>query len=322
MKCLVTGGAGFIGSHLVDALLESGESVVVIDDFSLGSEENLGSHADNPKLKIYRRDICDSLKDIFASEGISIVFHLAAIPRARYSVMCPAQTHTVNVQGTFNILEHCRIFGIKRFIFSSSASIYGDQEITPLTEDVLPQPVSPYGLQKLISEQYCALFHRLYGLETISFRYFNIYGPRQNPLGDYSCLIPKFISLLANDKRPEIYGDGEQTRDFVYVGDIVRANISAATTNEKSCFGNVFNVGTGVQLSVNKVMKELVSILGKKIEPIYGPSFIEPRYSCAEILKIKKHLGWEPKVSFVEGLNRTYIESACKNQEPILFRGE
>ncbi len=307
MKCLVTGGAGFIGSHLVDELLVLGHTVIVLDNLSLGRQENLAQHNRNPNLKVYIGDIRNKLTDIFSTEGISAVFHLAAIPRARYSVIRPAETHSVNVEGTFNLLEHCRTFGVKRFVFSSSASIYGDQEIVPLSEEVAPQPVSPYALQKQISEQYCQLFHRLYGLETISLRYFNVYGPRQNPHGDYSCLIPKFITMISNGIRPEIYGDGEQTRDFVYVKDVVRANIMAGTTQNKECFGNVFNAGTADHYSVNQVAKELVSIIGKNIDPTYGPAFIEPRISCAEISKIKKHLGWIPEVSFVEGLTQTHV---------------
>lgn len=306
MKCLVSGGAGFIGSHLVDALLMLGHTVIVIDNFSLGTHKNLEHHRGNPRLIVYEKDIRDDLRSVFSTEGISAVFHLAAIPRARYSVIRPAETHAVNVEGTFNLLEHCRTFGIKRFIFSSSAAIYGEQEITPLSEKVSPQPVSPYALQKLIGEQYCTLFYRLYGLEAIALRYFNVYGPRQNPDGDYSCLIPKFITLIAGNKRPEIYGDGEQTRDFIYVSDVISANIKAATTLRKDSFGEVFNVGTAIQTSVNDVTQALSKIIGGSVEPVYGPAFLEPRISCASIEKIKKHLEWGQEVSFLDGLHRTY----------------
>ncbi len=309
MKCLVTGGAGFIGSHLVERLLALGHTVVVIDNLSLSDGSNLASLHTAKNLILYKRDIREKLTDIFSSEGISAVFHLAAIPRARYSVVRPDETHDVNVQGTFNILEHCRIFGVKRFVFSSSAAIYGDQEIVPLSEAVTPQPVSPYALQKLIGEQYCTLYHRLYGLEAIALRYFNVYGPRQNPHGDYSCLIPKFITLLEKNQRPEIYGDGEQTRDFIYVSDIIDANIIAASTQNKEIFGEIFNVGSGIHTSVNQVTKAISSLIGNSIEPLYGPPFVEPRVSCADTTKIKKHLGWESKVSFLEGLRYTYRAS-------------
>lgn len=306
MKCLVTGGAGFIGSHLVERLLRLGHTVVVIDNLSLSDGSNLASLHGEKNLILYKRDIREKLTDIFSTEGISAVFHLAAIPRARYSVIRPEETHDVNVQGTFNVLEHCRIFGVKRFVFSSSAAIYGEQEIVPLSEIVTPQPVSPYALQKRIGEEYCTLYHRLYGLETIALRYFNVYGPRQNPHGDYSCLIPKFITLLENNQRPEIYGDGEQTRDFIYVSDIIEANILAASTQNKECFGEIYNVGTGHHTSVNQVAKALSAIVGKPIDPLYGPPFVEPRVSCADSTKIKKHLGWETKVSFLDGLTATY----------------
>jgi UDP-glucose 4-epimerase len=306
MKYLVTGGAGFIGSHLTDALLDAGHTVIVLDNFSLGSHKNLERHNGNPRLIVYEKDIRSDLAGVFATQGISAVFHLAAIPRARYSVIRPAETHAVNVEGTFNLLEQARAFGVKRFIFSSSAAIYGERDRIPLSEDVSPEPVSPYALQKLIGEQYCALFHRLYGLETIALRYFNVYGPRQNPSGDYSCLIPKFITLLCGDQRPHIYGDGEQTRDFVYVSDVIRANITAAETQNKECFGQVCNVGTGMQTSVNDVTRSLVKVVGKAIDPVYGPAFLEPRISCASIEKIKQHLGWSPEVLFDEGLQRTF----------------
>jgi len=307
MKCLVTGGAGFIGSHLTEELIRLGHSVVVIDNFSLGNPDNLNFGAPSNRLKVYQLDVCNDLTDIFSLEGFGAVFHLAAIPRARYSVMQPRETHRSNAGGMFNVLETAHIFGVKRFIFSSSAAIYGETDITPLPETSAPRPVSPYALEKLIGEQYCRLYAQLYGMETVSLRYFNVYGPRQNPAGDYSCLIPKFMRLLANGSQPEIYGDGEQTRDFVHVSDVVRANIIAGFSATKECFGDMFNIGTGMQFCVNDVFALIRDITGKQsITPRHSPPFIEPRSSCADISKSKSILGWQPTVAFSDGISKTY----------------
>lgn len=311
MKCLVTGGAGFIGSHVAEELIRLGHSVVVLDNFYLGSTANLDAIASSPRLKVYQMDICNDLTDIFSREGFGAIFHLAAIPRARYSVMQPRETHQSNVRGMFNVLETARIFGVKRFVFSSSAAVYGETELMPLSEKTDPRPVSPYALEKLIGEQYCRLYAQLYGMETVSLRYFNVYGPKQNPAGDYSCLIPKFMKLLANGNQPEIYGDGAQTRDFVCVFDVVRANIIAGFSASKECFGDMFNIGTGSQFSVNEVFEIIRDLTGKhEIVPRYCPPFIEPRASCADITKSNIMLNWRPNIAFAEGLAQTYSSSA------------
>ena len=206
MKYLVTGGAGFIGSNLVDRLLELEHKVVVIDDFSLGKKENLREHKN---LVVHKRSICDNLYNIFSVEKFDGVFHVAALPRVQFSIKNPIETNNVNVNGTLNLLDECRYFGVKRFVFSSSSSIYGDQDRLPLVETMNPNPMSPYAIQKITGEYYCKSFNSSPGLETISLRYFNVFGARQDPSGDYACLIPKFISLINKNIQPTINGDGE-----------------------------------------------------------------------------------------------------------------
>lgn len=306
MTYIVTGGAGLIGSHVVDRLLADNHRVIVIDDFSSGKEENLLQHKDNPNLIIERMSICEDLSDIFGDEKIDAIFHLAAVPRVQYSIKFPMETHEANVNGTLNLLNACREYGVKRFIFSASSSAYGDQETLPLFETMNPSPMSPYALHKLIGEEYCKMFNFLYGLETICLRYFNVFGPRQNPEGDYACLIPKFITKIHNGEQPSINGDGEQTRDFTFVDDVANANILAAKTTDEKCFGEVFNIGGGDNHSVNEVTDKILKISGKNIEPIHGPAVIEPHDTLADISKAKEYLGWEPQVSFEEGLKKAW----------------
>jgi len=306
MICLVSGGAGFIGSHIVDKLLSLKNIVIVLDNFSSGKEENLKEHIDNINLKIIKRDIRENVKDIFSKYKIDAVFHLAAITSVPYSIENPKETNRTNVNGTINLLECCRRFGVKRFIFSSSCAVYGNQSTLPFVESMNPNPLSPYALSKLIGEQQCKLFTSLYGLECINLRYFNVYGPRQNPDGDYSSLIPKFIRLLKESKTPKINGSGEQTRDFVFVSDIVNANLSALNTNNKTCFGESFNIGSATKISVNEVTKNIILLSEKNISPIYGPSLIEPKDALADISKAKSILNWEPNYKFEQGLKETF----------------
>jgi len=302
IKSLVTGGAGFIGSHLVDRLLELGYEVIVIDDFSSGKKENLEHHKNNPNLKIFAKNICDKeIEDLF--RDVSIVFHVAAIPRVQFSIEFPEKTNKANIDGTLNVLELAKKAGVKRFIYSASSSAYGNQEKLPLIEIMNPNPMSPYALQKLVGEYYCKLYNLLFNMETIGLRYFNIYGPRQDPSGGYACLIPKSINLILQEKSPEIYGDGEQTRDFTYVKDVVEANIFAATTNNEKSFGEIFNVGNNNNLSVNYVVKNIIG--DKNIKPKYKPPVIEPKNTLADISKIKNILKWHPKFNFEEGIKET-----------------
>lgn len=306
MRYMVTGGAGFIGSHLVDRLLELNHHVAAIDDFSLGKEENLKQHENNPNFSLCRRSICGELSDIFEKEHPDVVFHLAARPRVQFSIQNPVLTHDINVNGTHNLLDACRKAGVRRFVFSSSSSVYGNQETLPLREDMAPNPLSPYALHKLIGEQYCRMFNFLYGLETLSLRYFNVYGPRQDSSGDYSCLIPKFMGFVSAGKSPTIFGDGTNTRDFTYVADVVAANIAAADMANARCKGEVFNIGAGMNRSVNEVTESILKLAKSTITPIHTSPVIEARDSLAAISKAESFLGWQPGVSFEEGLKLTY----------------
>jgi nucleoside-diphosphate-sugar epimerase len=302
IRSLVTGGAGFIGSHVVDRLLGLGQEVIVIDNLSSGKEDNLQQHKNNPSFHIYVKDICGKdIEKLFA--GVSTVFHIAAIPRVQFSIRFPEETNRVNIAGTLNVLQLAKKAGVRRFIYSGSSSAYGNQTTLPLTESMTPNPMSPYALQKLVGEYYCQLYNLLFSMETISLRYFNVYGPRQDPSGGYACLIPKTIHLVQQGNSPEIYGDGEQTRDFTYVKDVVEANILAAFSLNKKSFGEVLNVGGGNNISVNRVVNYVIN--GKNIKPKYNPPVIEPKNTLAGIQKIKDILCWESKFSFEEGLKET-----------------
>ena len=306
MIALLTGGAEFIGSHIADKLLEFDHEVILIDNFSLGKEENIAHHKENKKLQLYKTDICSNLDSIFKKHKIDIVFHIAALPRVQFSIKNPVETNNANVNGTLNLLNLCRNYGVKRFVFSSSSSVYGNQEKLPLKESMLTNPLSPYGLQKLIGENYCRLFNIIYGMETISLRYFNVFGPRQDPEGDYACLIPKFIKLMKEEKQPVIYGDGEQTRDFTFVSDVVEANILAATTENKECFGKVFNIGAGKNISVNMVADKISKITESKTKTIHSAPVIEPKHTLADISRVQRYIKWKPKTSFEKGLEITH----------------
>jgi UDP-glucose 4-epimerase len=308
-KYLVTGGAGFIGSHLVDRLLALGNEVVVIDDFSSGTKKNLAHQKGNSHLKIVNKSICDKNISVLF-KNIDAVFHVAAVPRVQYSIKFPEKSNKANIEGTLNVLEAARKAGVKRFIYSASSSAYGEQKSLPLRETMTPNPLSPYALQKFTGEQYCKLYHLINGLETISLRYFNVYGPRQDFDSGYSCLIPKSINHVLSGTRPEIFGDGKHTRDFTYVKDIVQANVLAATTKNKKAFGEVFNVGFGRNISVNDVMKTIIG--SRKIKPVYKASVMEPKDTLADNKKIRTLLGWAPKYTFETGIKET-IEWFEKN---------
>jgi nucleoside-diphosphate-sugar epimerase len=300
-KVLVTGGAGFIGSHLVDRLLGEGCFVIVIDDLSSGKADNLKQHENNEKLQFFEKNICDDIDELF--KDVEIVFHVAAIPRVQYSIENPELTNKANIQGTLNVLEACRKAHVKRVVYSASSSAYGNQERLPLTLDMKPNPMSPYALQKLVGEYYCKLYYLIHKIETISLRYFNVFGPRQDPEGGYACLIPKSINLVLQGKSPEIYGDGEQTRDFNFVKDVVEANILAAKTENSEAFGQVFNIGSGENHSVNKVVNLIIG--NKDIKPIYKPPVIEPKDTLADISKTTEVLDWEPEYDLERGVKET-----------------
>lgn len=311
---LVSGGAGFIGSNLVEALLKKEHHVRVIDNFSTGKRENLLSVRDHHNLEIINGDICDLVVCRKVVKGIDFVFHHAALPSVQRSVEDPILTNAVNAQGTLNLLIASRDSGVKRFIYASSSSIYGDTPTLPKREDMPPNPQSPYALQKYIGEQYCRLFYTLFGLETVSLRYFNIFGPKQDPESIYSAVIPRFISAMIEKKSPVIYGDGEQSRDFTYIDNVVQANILAMEKDH--LHGEVVNIGCGEMISLNHLLEILYMIFGYKISPVYQePRKGDVRQSLADINLGKKLLNYEPIVRIEDGLKKTveYFKSQYKN---------
>ncbi len=303
MKVLVTGGAGFIGSNLVEELVKRHHEVIVLDNLEAGKEENFTEVKD--KIVFHKEDITNNRSFQSILKDIDTVFHLAALPRVQFSIQNPIESHETNINGSFNLLKLCSDAGIKRFIFSSSSSVYGDQEMLPLKETMKPNPMSPYALHKLVIEHYCKLFHDLYGLKTVSLRYFNVYGPKQDPTGAYAILIPKFINLIQEKQQPKIHGDGNQTRDFTYVDDVVSANLVAMSSNNKKIFGEAFNIGTGSNTSVNKITERIIELLNSKIKPIHVDPVVEPKDTLADISKADTLLGWQPKININEGLKKT-----------------
>lgn len=306
MNYLITGGAGFIGSAVAKKLIESGQRVIVVDDFSYGKMDNIAAIKDSPQFTLQQRSICDDLIDIFEKDRIDVIIHLAALLRVQFTIHHPEKAHDVNINGTFNILEAARTHKVSRVVLASSAAVYGNQEMLPFREDLLPAPVSPYGVHKLTAEAYAKVYQLLYGVPTISLRYFNVYGPGQSPEGDYGFLLPKFILMVKDDQQPTIFGDGNQTRDFVYISDVVEATLKAAHTQDSRCIGNVFNIGSSDRTSVNDIAREIITLSGKSITPLYGPAVNEPRHTLADISRAKELLGWEPTISFREGIQHTY----------------
>ncbi len=295
MKTLITGGAGFIGSHLQDELIKRGHKVVVIDNLSTGKKENI-----NKKAKFYKVDICSpKISKVFQKEKPEIVFHLAAIPRVPLSVKDPVKTSKANILGTINVFKACVDAKVKRVIFASSSSVYGDQKKLPLKETMIPNPVSPYGLQKLVCEQFAKLFFQLYKLPIVCLRYFNVYGPRIDFNSEYSLVIGKFLKQKAQGKPLTIYGDGNQSRGFCYVDDVVRATILAAQS-KKIKGGEVINIGSEKSYTINYLAK-LIGGPVKYLPPRPG----DVLHTRADITLAKKLLGWQPKISFEEGLKKT-----------------
>lgn len=289
-KYIVTGGAGFIGSNLVDALIAQGDEVHVIDNLSGGFESNV-----NPKAVLHKMDIrnLEEIKPIFS--GIDGVFHLAALPRVQYSIEHPVETNEVNINGTQNILIAAQLAGVKRVVYSASSSAYGDQATMPLVETMLPAPMSPYGMQKYVGEHICRIWSVIHGVETVSLRYFNVYGPRQSSEGAYALVIARFLKQKKEGQKMTITGDGLQTRDFTHVRDVVRANILAMESQNVGR-GEVMNIGGGQEHSV----LEIAEMIGGEYEFI-APR-IEPRHTLADTTRAKNLIGWEPKEDFVKGV--------------------
>ncbi|PIR75845.1 MAG: hypothetical protein CO030_05165 [Candidatus Magasanikbacteria bacterium CG_4_9_14_0_2_um_filter_42_11] len=288
-RCLVTGGAGFIGSHLTDQLLADGHEVIVIDSLLLGKREFV-----NEKASFQEMDIREFSKMLPLCNGIDVIFHLAADPRLPLSIEDPQETHAVNVTGTLNVLDAARQAGVKKVIITSSAAVYGDEPL-PISEDMVPRPKSPYGMHKHMDEQYARLFHDLYGLETVSLRYFNVYGPRKLANGGYPMVIPVFLEQQKKGQPLTITGDGNQTRDYVHVSDVVRANILAWQSDVHS--GEPINIANGVQTSVN----EIATLIGGE-KTYISERKGEVRFMQANISKAKELLGWEPTVELADGI--------------------
>lgn len=300
---LVTGGAGFIGSHTVEALIKLGHQIRVLDNFHTGKRRNL-SGVEN-KIELIEGDIRDTPLSRRVMEKVEYVIHLAALHEVPRSVEQPMETHDVNVTGIVNLLVAARDATVKRFVYASSSAVYGDSPILPRSEDMAPLPTSsPYAVSKLAGEYYCQLFSHLYGLEAVSLRFFNIFGPRQDSASDYAGVIPKFVTALLSDTPPTIYGDGEQSRDFTYVADCVAAVLRACSTPNLS--GEVLNIGTGRQTTVNQLCSYLQEILGRKIPPRFGPSQAgDIKYDYADIAKARRLLSYEPVVDIQRGLGET-----------------
>jgi len=300
---LVTGGAGFIGSHIASALTKDGARVRVLDDLSTGHRENIdeiGGDVEFIQGSVADEDLLNKVL-----EDVELVFHEAAIPSVPRSVEAPRQTHIASVDGTFSLLVAARDRGVRRVVYAASSSAYGDQPTLPKSEEMRPDPLSPYAVAKLVGEYYCRAFTRVYGLETVSLRYFNVFGPRQDPGSQYSGVVSRFISVLLSNERPVIYGDGEQSRDFTYIDNVVFANLSAASAKEAS--GKVINVANGQRITLNQLLAELKELMGKQdvtaeyLEPRVG----DVRHSLADITMARELLGYESKVDLREGLQRT-----------------
>lgn len=302
MRYLVTGGAGFIGSHIVERLVREGESVRVIDDFSTGKRENLQPFAGS--IEIVEGDIRDFDRLHRALEGVDVVLHQAALPSVPRSIADPLTSNAVNMVGTLNLLEAARRQKTKKIVYASSSSVYGDNPELPKHEGMVPNPLSPYAVSKLGGEKYCQVFARLYGIETIGLRYFNVFGPRQDPNSQYSAVIPKFITAIQRGVRPVIFGDGLQSRDFTFVDNVVEANLLAARAPNLG--GVVMNCACSGQVTLNALVEEINRIVGSDVAPIYeAPRPGDIVHSFADIRMIQSKLGFRPFVDFREGLART-----------------
>ena len=303
MRYLVTGGAGFIGSNTVDELVRRGHSVVVLDDLSSGREDNLAEIRN--KITFIKGSITDIevvRKVVHEAED---VLHLGARTSVPRSVKDPLETNKINIEGTLNVLVAAKELKVKRVVFAASSSAYGETPTLPKTEAMQPQPISPYGVTKYVGELYCQTFGRCYGLENVALRYFNIFGPRQDPGSPYSGVLAKFCTAFLEDVQPLVFGDGEQTRDFTYVDNAVQANLLACEAPNAS--GKVFNVGVGGRVSLNEVLRELAKITGKTLAAKYEPPRDgDIRDSQADISQARETLGYDPPVSFEEGLARTF----------------
>jgi nucleoside-diphosphate-sugar epimerase len=310
-RYLVTGGAGFIGSHIARRLVSDGAKVRVVDNLSTGLIERLEDCTDS--VEFVAGDLADNRVSDEVVQGVDYVLHQAAIPSVQRSVGDPLSTNRANVTATLNLLESCRKAKVQRLVFAASSSAYGDTEVLPKVELMPPDPLSPYALQKLVGERYCKLYYRLYGLETVSLRYFNVFGPGQDPHSEYSAVIPKFINAMLAKKTLTVYGDGEQSRDFTYVENVVEANLVALRANKAP--GNVCNIGCGERITLNALIRLLEEVMGTKADVHYAGSKLgDVRHSLADITLARSLLGYVPKIGVKEGIRRT-VESFKRAKE-------
>ena len=308
-KYLITGGAGFIGGHITEMLVNEGHDVVVFDNFSTGNMSNLA--AVESEVKVVVGDIQDINALNSAMKGIDYVIHQAAEISVVRSVSEPTFVNAVNVDGTLNVLMSAKDNGVKRVVMASSSAIYGDTGTRAQSEDCMPNPLSPYGASKMAGEHYLSVFYQIYGLETVRLRYFNVFGPRQNPKSQYAAVIPKFIDRILSGQEIRIYGDGEQTRDFVYVGNVARANCLACTATDAP--GKVFNIASEQTVTVSELVHQLTELAGKNVEVMYDPPILgDIKYSSSDITQARELLGYNPSVTFIEGLKRTFDYFAAK----------
>jgi UDP-glucose 4-epimerase len=302
MKALVTGGGGFIGSNVVRALLARGDDVRVLDNFATGSRANLaGLERD---VELVEGDLRSYERVHAAVRGVEVVFHQGALPSVPRSVQDPLTTTAVNVEGTLNVLLAARDEGVRRIVNASSSSVYGDTGGLPRVESQAPDPISPYAVAKLAAERFCTSFSRVYGMEIVSLRYFNVFGPRQDPTSQYAAVVPRFIRAIAAGEPVTVYGDGEQSRDFTFVDNVVGANLLAA--DAKGLGGEIVNVATGGSVTVNALADAIATMLGRPLERSYEPAReADVRASWADVGEARRLLGYEPSIDFAEGLRRT-----------------
>lgn len=306
MKALVTGGAGFIGSHISEGLCRKGARVIILDNLSLGSTMNLAWRKSSDQLEVVEGDVADAALVRKVIEGCDWVFHEAALPSVPLSIEKPLETHEQNLDATLQLLMAARDARVKRFLFASSSAIYGDSDADIKRETDKPNPLSPYALQKYASERYCQLFSNFYGLETVSFRYFNIFGPRQSFDSPYSGVIAKFCTLALKGERPTIFGDGKQSRDFTPIANVVQANLLGAERPAQDVAGQVFNIATGESVTLLDLLAELSRLTGRRIEPDFAPRRAgDVRASKADISAARQALGYRPEMSWQEGLKAT-----------------
>lgn len=303
-KFLVTGGAGFIGSNLVDALVKEEHEVIVLDNFSTGKLSNLEASMD--RIKIINGDIRDLEICYTAAEGVDFILHKAAIGSVPHSVANPIDTHENNITGTLNVLLAARDQGVKRIVLAASSSVYGDSEESSKVETIYPGPISPYAVSKLALEFYANVFYKVYGLETVCLRYFNVFGPKQDPESMYAAVIPIFISKLLRQESPEIFGDGEQTRDFTYIDNVIQANLQACFSL-KQIGGKTFNIACGQQISINQLYKTITSYMGTELLPIYkSVRQGDVQHSLASIELAIRELDYNPSIDFEQGLKKSF----------------